>query len=71
MSSFVRWVLLYDNQDNMYGDVARDIRQDERINRRWGYRRFVRHLTEINADYRVFEIVADLNFHYKNFKKNK
>ena len=58
----------FKNDQNAYGDVARDILQDTAINRRWSYRAFTRHLMMRNASQRVFEIVDDLNYQYKEMR---
>jgi hypothetical protein len=68
MSSFVRYILKFKNDRNPYGDVARDILMDTEVNRAWGYRSFVRHLVKRNASQRVYEIVDDLHFQYKEMK---
>lgn len=52
----------------MYGDVAREILDDPEINRRWGYKSFVQHLVQRKACQRVFEIVDDLWFQYREMK---
>lgn len=68
MSSFVRYVLKFKNQDNPYGDVARDILQDTGINKRWGHRTLSRYLYNQGACGRVLEIIDDIAFQYKEMK---
>jgi len=61
MSSFVRFVLKYKKSDCAYGDVARDILQDENINRAWGYRTFKVYIeNHHNASERVINLVDEL-----------
>ena len=61
MSSFVRFVLKYKKSDCPYGDVARDILQDENINRAWGYRTFKVYIeNHHNASERVINLVDEL-----------
>lgn len=71
MSSFVRYILKFKNDDNAYGDIARDILVDTEINHKWGYRSFVKHLVKRNACQRVFELTAELEWNYKEMKKLK
>jgi hypothetical protein len=47
--SFVGYVLKHRNQDTALGDVAREIINDNDINRRWGFRSLMRYL-ELNRD---------------------
>lgn len=68
MSSFVRYILKFKHHNDPYGDVARDILNDPEVNRKWGYRSFVKHLDARKASQRVFEIVDDLHDQYKFFK---
>ena len=68
MSSFVRYILKFKDHNCPYGDVARDIMADPEVNRRWGYRRFVQHLIERRASQRVFELIDNLQFEYKEMK---
>lgn len=68
MSSFVRYILKFKDHNDMYGDVARDILDDPLVNRRWGYRSFVKHLVQRKASQRVFEIVDDLWFQFREMK---
>lgn len=69
MSSFVRYVLKFKQQDNAYGDVARDILDDPEVNRKWGYRSFVKHLEHRNASQRVYEIVSELKWNYDEMRQ--
>jgi len=46
MSSFIRFVLKYKKSDCVYGDVARDILQDEGINRSWCFTTFSKYLED-------------------------
>ena len=74
MSSFVRFILQAKKDNTAYGDVARDILDDPEINRRWGYRSFVKHLDNRRASQRVYELVDALWWEYremKNYKNNK
>jgi hypothetical protein len=64
MSSFIRFVLKYKKSDCPRGDVARDMLEDPRINRRWGYRSTKAYLTPI-ACTRVMDIVEELHEEYK------
>ena len=63
MSSFVRFVLKYKKSDCPYGDVARDMLEDPRINRRWGYRSTKAYLDTV-ACTRVLNIIEDLHGEY-------
>ena len=68
MSSFVRYILKFKDHNCAYGDVARDILADPEVNRRWGYRSFVNYLAQRNASQRVFELVDEINWNYKEMK---
>jgi hypothetical protein len=64
MSSFIRFVLKYKKSDCRFGDVARDMLEDPRINRRWGYRSTKAYLDTV-ACTRVMDIVEELHEEYK------
>ena len=49
MVSFVTFLLAFVNDDSAIGDLARDASADERINKRWGFNKFVEHLGKVNA----------------------
>ena len=68
MSSFVRFILKASTHDTAYGDVARDIRDDPEVNRRWGYRSFIKHLDKRHASQRVYELVDALWWEYREMK---
>lgn len=68
MSSFVRYILKAKKDNTPYGDVARDILDDSEINRKWGYRSFVKHLDKRRASQRVYELVDALWFEYREMK---
>ena len=68
MSSFVRFVLLHKEIDDPVGDLARDILADPKVNRNWGYKRFVKHLEMMNASPRVFVIVDALEEYYRQMR---
>lgn len=61
MSSFVRFVLKHKRDDTPYGDVARDVLQDESINRAWGFRTFKKYLENRGACERVLDLVDELH----------
>ena len=57
----MRFVLKYKKSDCPYGDIARDILQDELINRTWGYRTFKIYIeTHHNASERVMILIDEL-----------
>jgi hypothetical protein len=61
MSSFVRFVIKYKKSDCAYGDIARDILQDELINRSWGYNTFKIYIeTHHNPSERVMTLIEEL-----------
>ena len=64
MSSFIRFVLKYKKSDCRFGDLARDMLEDPRINRRWGYRSTKAYLSPF-ACTRVMEIIEELHEEYK------
>lgn len=64
MVSFVSYVLRFKKEDSAIGDVARDIEQDVRINRRWGHTKLVAHLLLVGAVDRIFGILAEANIAY-------
>lgn len=64
MSSFVRFILKFKDDDSPYGDVARDVQMDPAVNRTWGYRSFAKHLVALGASQRVWDIVDDLARQY-------
>ena len=57
-------MLKYKKSDCPYGDVARDMLEDPRINRRWGYRSTKAYLDTV-ACARVMDIVEELHEEYK------
>ena len=66
MSSFVRFVLKYKKSDCAYGDVARDMLQDELINRAWGYRTFRIYLqNHHNVSDNILALIDELYDLYK------
>ena len=70
MISFVSYVLRFKNDDSAIGDVARDIADDNNISRRWGYKKLINHLKNMNAADRIFNILNDANTEYNNEKTN-
>jgi hypothetical protein len=66
MSSFVRFVLRYKKSDCAYGDVARDILEDEGIRRSWCFTTFSKHLEDHhNASEKVLNIIDELHALHK------
>ena len=62
MVSFVSYVLQAKNDNGPLGDVARDMLEDDGINKRWGYRSLIRYLeTYHNPCERVMNILSDAN----------
>ena len=57
MSSFVRYVLKFKNDDSAIGDVARDIMADNNLKRTWSYKTLVKYLEEVGACDKVFGIL--------------
>jgi hypothetical protein len=49
MVSFVSYLLQFVNEDSPVGDLARDVRDDGRINKRWGFNKFMEHLVNMGA----------------------
>jgi hypothetical protein len=49
MVSFVSFLLSFKNEDSAVGDLARDASMDDRINKRWGFNKFMEHLLNVNA----------------------
>jgi hypothetical protein len=49
MVSFVSFLLSFKNEDSAVGDLARDACMDDRINKRWGFNKFMEHLGNVNA----------------------
>lgn len=49
MVSFVSFLLTFKNDDSAIGDLARDAVMDIRINKRWGFNKFMNHLVELGA----------------------
>jgi len=47
--SFVSFLKQFVDDDSSVGDLARDARDDTRINNRWGFEKFMKHLTNLNA----------------------
>ena len=64
MVSFVSYVLRFKNDDSAIGDVARDMAVDPAINKRWCYLTLVKHLLQMNASERVYEILANARTAY-------
>jgi hypothetical protein len=65
MVSFVSYVLLFKNEYSAIGDIARDIEQDKKINKRFGYKRLVSYLLDINACNNALIAVDDAYEGYK------
>jgi len=65
MSSFVRFVLNFKNDDSPIGDVARDMKADKSLKRTICYKSVVKHLDEHGASERVYQILEDA---YKLYK---
>ena len=49
MVSFVSFLLAFVNDGSAIGDLARDASADVRINKRWGFNKFMEHLGKVNA----------------------
>lgn len=65
MSSFVRWVLQFKNDDTAIGDVARDMIADRGLKRTWSYRTVIKHLDDRGACDSVYTILAEANQRYR------
>lgn len=68
MSSFVRYILKHKDQQNEYGDIAREILQDRNINRNWSYGSLCKYLVSKGACQRVFELVDAMAWEYQEMK---
>jgi len=65
MVSFVTYVLKFANEDNAAGDVAREMKGDTGINKRWGYKTLRQYLThKHNPLPEVLVILRDLKAGY-------
>jgi len=64
MTTFVRYILKYKKSDCPYGDVARDMIQDNQIRRTWGYRTLKAYLEE-RACGRVMDLIEELHTDYQ------
>jgi hypothetical protein len=47
--SYMTFLMQFVNDDSCFGDLARDARDDTRINNRWGFNKFMEHLTNMGA----------------------
>jgi hypothetical protein len=65
MSSFVRWVLQFKNDDSAIGDVARDMMVDMDLKKTWCYRTVIKHLDQRGACDSVYTILAEANQRYR------
>ena len=65
MSSFVRYVLKFKDEDDHYGDVARMILRDRNVNRRWSHRQLSRYAYLQQADQGVFDVIDELARNYQ------
>jgi hypothetical protein len=71
MSSFIRYVLKYKKSDCPYGDLARDILQDENIYRTWSYKIFKTYLQEHhNVNDTIITLVDELHVLHRQHQKN-
>jgi hypothetical protein len=68
MVSFVTYLLGFKLSMCPIGDVARDIDMDMTLNRRFGYKKVVKHLTEVGACERVFNVV---DIAYQGYKQTR
>jgi len=59
-TTFVRFVLKYKNEDSPYGDLARDMLEDKKIKRTWGYKTTKKYLISVNACDRVMDLLEVL-----------
>jgi hypothetical protein len=68
MVSFVSYVLQFKNSDTALGDVARDMMLDTGIKRSWGYMRLLKHMNEMNACERVYNLLETAYNHYRTME---
>jgi hypothetical protein len=47
--TFMTFLKQFVNDDSAIGDLARDARDDTRINNRWGFNKFMEHLVIMGA----------------------
>lgn len=71
MSSFVRFVLNFKNDDSAIGDVARDMVVDDSLKRNWCYKTVVKHLEGKGACDKVYQILEEANERYKIWMENR
>jgi len=65
MVSFVNYVLKFANEDNAAGDVARELKGDEAINKRWGFKTLKNYIShKYNVRPEVLVILRDLKARY-------
>ena len=65
MPSFVTWVLSCKNELGSYGDLAGDVRTDDRVNRRWGYKSLRSHLVRCRACDEALTAVDELHAEFR------
>lgn len=65
MVSFVRFVLSFANDPSAHGDVARDVKDDEQVQKEWGYRELKRHIVEMGATPAVFDLLDEMHVMHK------
>ena len=65
MSSFVRYVLRYKNDNDKFGEIARMILRDPNVNRRWSHRQLSRYAYLQQADQGTFDVLDELGRNYQ------
>lgn len=66
MSSFVRWMLQFKNDNSDIGDVARDMKADRNLKRTICYKSVVKYFDSIGACDRVYRILEDAYLLYRS-----
>jgi len=60
MVSFVNYILKFVKEDSARGDVAREMKDDTGINKRWGYKTFKKYLSHKNLHPNILPILLEL-----------
>ena len=66
MKRFVNWMLEFKNQNTKEGDLAKDVYVDPNVKKSWGYTKFHKYLTKMNACNDVLRVVESMNITYKD-----
>lgn len=71
MKSFANWVISFKKDRSPFGDVARDVCEDEVIKKTWCYRKLYSYLLKYPACEDCLSVVRDMWDEYRRLKKEE